>query len=166
MRKKVCVGLLTLALIAVSVAAHGGLLRLTTGTSAAFVLWQSSPPVFGTETFWGGVGIDLLYRSFTLSAAVTLADLKTFRIEENPHFSYGATLTFLRVGSVGVFLGVGAVANPLWSPYAVSVGPGVSWSPFRYTSISVSVGYETTIRGATGSCIYISLGVSAHIPLL
>lgn len=165
-RARMVTVLLLVALVGLSVGANAELLRLTTGTSATFAVWRSSPPVFGTETYWGGLGVDLLWHSVSLSASVTLADLKTFRISQNPHFSYGISVTFLHIGAVGVYLYAGAVANPLWSPYAIGVGPGISWEPLPWTTFTISGGYEVKIRGSVGSCIYVSIGASAHIPLL
>jgi hypothetical protein len=152
--------------LTISFTSTGSLLRLTTGISGAFTLWQTTPPVFGEETYWGGIGIDILYRSLSLSAAMTLADLKSFKLSDDPHFGYTASVALLKLRSISLFLAAGTAAYPFWKPYTIAAGCGLSWSPFKYASCSAEIGYQYIIRGREGRCVYVSFGLSAHIPLL
>lgn len=166
MRKKACAGLVVMALIVGSVAVAGDLVRLTTGVQAVYCLWQTSPPIYQAETYWGGIGIDLLYRSIKLIGLVTVADLETLRIEENPAVYFGIAMTYLRLGSVSLFAeGALLIETPLPNFTALCAGTGVSWSPLPFTSVHAYLAYETALSEATGSCIYFRFGVSAYLPL-
>lgn len=162
---------LLLVVLLVSVAGSAELVRLTVGVSAAYLLWQTSPPIYGTSTYWGGIGIELLYRSISISAALTLADLKTLRISDNPAASVGASITVLRLGDVGLSVRTGLMLQPLLGTKTVawSASTGVSWSPLSYMTMSASLGYETVLYNAQhrrGDCISVGVGVSMAIPVL
>lgn len=166
MKKRAFVVMLVLALVGVSVGTNGEWLRLTTGISAAYTLWQTSPRRFASETYWGGLGVEILYRSISFGAAVTLADLETFRIREDPSFSLGASLAFLRFGDAGLRVSVGTVLHPSNDWVAVSASVSAFWDALPFTTLRTWIGYETVLAGASGSCIFVGVGTSLYLPLL
>lgn len=155
-----------LVLVVVSASANGEWLRLTTGLSAAYTLWQTSPHRFASETYWGGLGVEILYRSISFGAGVTLTDLETFAIREDPSFNLGASLAFMRFGTAGLRVRVGTVLHPSNDWVAVSASVSAFWDALPFTTLSTWIGYETVLAGASGSCIFVGAGTSLYLPLL
>ena len=154
------------ALLAISLAANCELIRVKSSISGAFMLWQSPHHIYGDSTYWGGIGIDLLYRAITLSGAMTV-DAETFQLTERPAFSFGLGLTVLRLGPVDIGIGGGVMLQPQYEAIAVSAGPSVSWSPIPYTIIRAGLDYQSMLRSLVGpgNCISASIGVSVSYPL-
>lgn len=168
MKAAIRIATLLVTVTALSIAADGELIRLTTGVTANYMLWQASPPVFASETYWGGVGIDVLYRSLTLSGLVTITDLEALTITTDPAFYFAAAISYLRVGSINAFIEGGLIIDtpsPFW--IAATTATGFSWSPLPFATVRAHVGYEVVVRGPSGgSGVYVGIGVSVCIPLL
>ena len=155
-----------IALAAISFAANCELVRVTSNVSGAFTLWQSDHHIYGDSTYWGGIGFDLLYRSITFSGAMTV-DPDTLKFTERPAFSFGLGITWLRLGSVNVGGRGRIMLQPQYEAIAVSVGPRVSWSPIRNTTVHAGLGYQSMLHSSVGSgdCISASIGISVYYPL-
>jgi len=156
-----------LVLVVVSASANGEWLRLTTGVSGAFKLWQTPPPpTFGSATYWGGLGIGILYRSISFEIGVTLADLETLRIAENPAISLDVALTLVRFGAVSLNISAGPMFQTNTSLVTMAVALGASWDVLPFTTVKAWIGYETLVTVTSGSCIYVGVGTSVYLPLL
>ena len=168
MKATLQVAAVVLLLLVLSLGATGELIRLTTGATANWMVLQPSPKVYRTLTYWGGVGVGLLYRSLTLSGQVTVTDFETLRITDNPAFYFTAAIPYFRAGSLDAFVEGGVIfdlSDPAW--IALTAATGISWSPVPFTSVRVHCGYETVAQGPRyGSGIYIGINVSAYVPLL
>jgi hypothetical protein len=158
--------LVVILLAAVSVVANGEWLRLTTGVTAVYSLWQTSPRRFADETYWGGIGIEALYRSISFGAAVTLADLETFRITDDPGFDLAASLTFFRSGAAGLRLRAGTVFSSRHSWASAYISLRAFWDVLPFTTVHVWFGYQAVVVGAPGANIFLGAGTSLYLPLL
>ena len=166
MKKRACALVLVLALVGVSVGANWELLRLTTGVTAVYSLWQTSPRRFADQTYWGGVGVEALYRSISFGAAVTLADLETFRITDDPSFDVAVSFTFLRSGPAGLRLRAGSVVSPRHSWVSAYLSLRAFWDALPFTTVHVWFGYQAVVAGASGANIFLGAGTSLYLPLL
>jgi len=165
-KRSVYVVILLLVLGVTSVGVSGEWLRFTTGVSAAYTLWQTSPHRFASETYWGGLGIEVLYRSLSVSAAITLADLETLRIQDDPSIGLGVSLALLKRNDAGLRWGAGTVIHPRTNWIAISTSAIVFWDALPLTTLRAWVGYETVLSGASGSCIFVGAGTTLYFPLL
>ena len=166
MKKRACVAVVVLVLVGVSVVVNGEWLRLTTGVTAVYSLWQTTPRRFANETYWGGVGIEALYRSVSFGAAVTLADLETFRITDDPGLDLSASLTLFRSGSAGLRLRAGSVLSPMHSWASAYISVRAFWDALPFNTFHVWLGYQAVVAGAPGTNIFLGFGTSLYLPLL
>lgn len=168
MRDRVLVAGVILFLVAVCPVAHADLLRVTTGVSQANLLWETSPPVFGKVTRWGGIGVDVLFGSVTVSAAITVTDFETLTIAEHPAFSFGASIKLWAVRLAYLYARAGLMLDPHDDSAGTSFSIGLGWSPVPFVESFAGVGVETLLPASRyqGTCIYFGLGVQVCWPLL
>lgn len=170
MRKTFLIGLVLGLVVVMPCVSEAELIRISTGTSVTTYLAQTSPTPFADPSWWGGIGLSVLFRSISLSASISLVDVETLKITEHPTLSLGAGMKLAQIGMVTVSIGGSINICPYYKWIAPSVG-------FRMTLVSVipftEVYADTHIvwtEGGTGGthagmALGISAGVSIFLPL-
>ena len=166
MRKAILLGLIVGILVVIPSQAE--ILKISIGASQANVIWQTSPAAFAEITRWGGVSLAVLFRSITLSGAITVVDFETMRIEPHPSFSIGGDIKLAQLGITSLHVSVGVVITPHVDWIGWSTGVALAISPVPVMEIRTGMGVETT-KGASGyppgMCIFFSFGAYASWPL-
>ena len=170
MRKTLLIGLVLGFLVAMSCVSEAELLRISGGTMVTTYLAQTSPTPFADPSYWGGLGLSVLFRSISLGASISLADVETLTINQHPTISFIAVMKLAQISVVTV--GIQGAINicPYYSWTAPSVG-------FRITLASVipfteiyAVPHIVWTEGGTGGtpagrAVGISVGISVFLPL-
>ena len=167
MRKYIVVGLLVGISFTVPYLALGSVLRVTIGASQAYLLWQTSPPIFGDSTRWGGVGLELIYGSISVGASVTITDFETLTITQHPAFSFGASIAIFKISSSRLFLGTSLMIQPYYNVTTASASIGFGWSPSPFVDFYTSIGIQKTLPTSTyqGTCVNWGIGTEFSWPL-
>jgi len=170
MRSRLHTPVALLLVLALSIACAGESIRITAGSTVNYMLLQPTPNVYRTVTYWGGVGVDVLFRSLMLSVQATVTDFETLRITSNPAFYFTAAVPYFRSGSLAAFIEGGVIIDPFaYDPawIAPTIATGFTWSPLSYTTVRLHIGYETVVLGSRyGSGIYVGMNVSVYFPVL
>jgi hypothetical protein len=171
MRKLIVIGLVVIVLLMQVCCCNAEMLKVSIGALVERVPYQTFPPPFAAYSQWGGISLSVLFRSVTIDAAISVADLETFTISEHPTLYFVAKVKTAQLGpaTLEVSGGLSINTHSSWTAFDVGLGTTIT-SPIPFTELRgrIFIGGTKGVPGcaAAGAGVGIDVGVFLSIPLL
>jgi hypothetical protein len=125
MRKVILIDLVAIVLVMPVCSCKAERPKVTIGTLVETVPYQTSLAPFAAYSQWGGISLSVLFRSVTIDAAISLADLETFAIDEHPTlcFADSVKISELEPSTSGVPCGLSINCHFSWTNWKQSSSP-------------------------------------------